>query len=128
MTGRGGWRVCTTPRCPEFTQGGGKCDDCKHKAEQKRGTARQRGYGKQHEQRFRPAVLARDPHCVCTDESHGHRSPCGKPSQHADHWPLSRRELTAAGEDPNDPKHGRGLCGPCHSSETAANQPGGFRL
>lgn len=127
MPGRRGYRICSVPGCPQFSQGG-KCPDCRAEAEQKRGTARQRGYGRQHEQRFRPAVLARDPHCVCTDESHGHRAPCGKPSVHADHWPLSRRDLVAAGEDPNDPKHGRGLCQPCHAKETANNpdQQGGW--
>ena len=125
MPGRGGWRVCSTPTCPEFTQGG-KCEDCRRKAERKRGTARQRGYGRQHEQRFRPVVLARDPHCVCIEEGHGHGSPCGKPSVHADHHPLSRRELVERGEDPNDPRHGRGLCTSCHSRSTATEQPGGW--
>lgn len=120
------WRICSTPGCPEFTQRGGKCDEHRREAEQRRGTARQRGYDKQHEQHFRPAVLARDPHCVCTDENHGHGAPCGKPSIHADHWPLSRRELVAQGEDPNDPKHGRGLCTSCHSRSTARAQPGGW--
>ena len=128
MPRRTGWRVCSTPGCPEFSDKGGKCDDHRREAEQRRGTARQRGYGRQHEQRFRPAVLARDPHCVCTDDSHGHGQPCGRPSVHADHWPLSRRELVTAGEDPNDPKHGRGLCQPCHAKETANNpdQQGGW--
>lgn len=126
MTARGGWRICSTPTCPEFTEGGGKCDDCRRKAEHKRGTARQRGYGKQHEQRFRPAVLTRDPHCVCTEQAHGHGPRCGQPSQHADHWPLSRRELVDAGLDPDDPKHGRGLCQRCHAQETAVAQPGGW--
>jgi 5-methylcytosine-specific restriction protein A len=45
---------------------------------------------------------------------------------HADHWPLSRRQLAAQGMNPNDPKHGRGLCTPCHSRETARDQPGGW--
>lgn len=118
-------RVCSVPGCPEYTQSG-RCDDHRRQAEQRRGTARQRGYDTQHEQRFRPVVLARDPRCVCTDEGHGHGIPCGKPSVHADHHPLSRRELVEQGEDPNDPKHGRGLCGPCHSRSTAQDQPGGW--
>lgn len=127
MTRRTGWRVCSKPGCPEYTDQGGRCPDHRREAEQRRGTARQRGYGKQHETRFRPGVLARNPTCVCTEEDHGHDQPCGKSSLHADHWPLSRRELVAAGQDPDDPRHGRGLCGPCHSSETAQHQPGGFR-
>lgn len=128
MPGRRGYRICSVPGCPEFTDRGGRCEDHRRQAEQKRGTARQRGYGKLHEQRFRPGVLARDPHCVCTDEGHGHGTPCGKPSVHADHHPLSRRQLVDQGEDPNDPKHGRGLCHSCHSRSTSTEQPGGFRL
>jgi 5-methylcytosine-specific restriction protein A len=119
------WRVCSAPGCPQYTQAG-RCSEHRREAEQRRGSARQRGYGKKHETRFRPGVLARDPRCVCTDEDHGHGSPCGQQSVHADHWPLSRRELTTAGKDPDDPANGRGLCQPCHSSETAVHQPGGW--
>ncbi|TXS35732.1 holin [Streptomyces sp. or43] len=126
MARRAGWRVCSNPGCPEYTDQGSRCTEHRREAERKRGTAQQRGYGGQHRTRFRPAVLARDPNCACTDPSHGHAVPCGQPSVHADHWPRSRRELTAQGLDPNDPQHGRGLCPPCHSSETAANQPGGW--
>ncbi|MDX2749638.1 holin [Streptomyces scabiei] len=125
MGRRTGWRVCSVPGCPEFTQAG-RCDEHRREAEAKRGTARQRGYGRQHETEFRPGVLAKHPTCVCTDTTHGHAAPCRKPSKHADHWPLDRRELVARGLDPNDPVHGRGLCGPCHSSETAQHQPGGW--
>jgi 5-methylcytosine-specific restriction protein A len=127
MPRRTGWRVCSVPGCPEFSQGG-RCPEHRSEAEQRRGTARQRGYGKQHEQRFRPAVLARDPLCVCTEESHGHGTPCAQRSVHADHWPLSRRELEAQGKDPDDPANGRGLCTSCHSKETANNpdQQGGW--
>jgi 5-methylcytosine-specific restriction protein A len=125
MPRRGGWRVCCRPGCPEFSQGG-RCDGCRAEAEKQRGTAKQRGYGGQHLTRFRPGVLAKDPLCVCTEEDHGHPDPCGQPSKHADHHPLSRRELVQQGQDPNDTKHGRGLCGPCHSKETAQHQPGGF--
>jgi 5-methylcytosine-specific restriction protein A len=126
MTRRTGWRVCSTPGCPEFTDQGGRCEDHRREAEAKRGTAKQRGYGGQHLTRFRPGVLAKDPTCVCTEEGHDHPDPCGQPSKHADHWPLSRRELVEQRLDPNDPKHGRGLCHSCHSKETATLQPGGF--
>ncbi|MER6531170.1 holin [Streptomyces sp. NPDC001508] len=119
------WRVCSTPGCPEYTQQG-KCDAHRRAAEQRRGSARQRGYDRQHETRFRRPVLQRDPNCVCTDEAHGHSNPCGQPSRHADHYPQDRRALVAAGLDPNDPKHGRGLCTSCHSKSTAAEQPGGW--
>ena len=120
--------VCSTPGCPEYTDRGGRCDGCRTEAEQRRGSATQRGYGTAHRTRFRTAVLARDPHCVCTDTSHGHSDPCGQTSRHADHWPMSRRELVAAGLDPNGPQHGRGLCHSCHSKETARTpgQAGGW--
>ena len=117
--------VCSTPGCPEYTRGG-RCADCQTKAEQRRGSSTERGYGSRHRNDFRTAVLARDPTCVCTTEDHNHDQPCGQRSRHADHYPRDRRELAAAGEDPNDPRHGRGLCGPCHSRETARHQPGGW--
>lgn len=117
MGRRTGWRVCSTPGCPEYTDRGGKCDEHRAQAEKQRGTARQRGYGRDHETRFRPGVLAKHPVCVLCGE---------RPSVHADHHPHSRRELQARGLDPNDPRHGRGLCQPCHSSETAKAQPGGW--
>lgn len=113
---RRGLRVCSTPGCPEYTEGG-KCAGCKGDAERRRGTSTQRGYGSAHRRRFRAAVLDRDPECTV----------CGQaPSRHADHHPLSRRELEQQGLDPNDPRYGRGLCGACHSTETAAHQPGGW--
>ena len=111
--------MCSTPGCPEYTDQGGRCLDHRQQAEARRGTARQRGYGREHEQRFRPGVLARDRTCVLCSTA---------PSVHADHHPLSRRELVEQGLDPNDPRHGRGLCHSCHSKETAAHQPGGFNL
>lgn len=126
MPRRTAWKVCSTPGCPEFTDQGGRCPEHRAEAEQRRGTARQRGYGRGHERRFRPGVLARNPACVCTEQGHGHAALCGQPSVHADHWPLDRRELVARGLDPDDPRHGRGLCGPCHSSHTASAQPGGW--
>jgi len=130
MPRRTGWRVCSTPGCPEFSDRGGKCDDHRREAEQRRGTARQRGYGGGHETRFRPGVLARDPICVCpgcpmcSDAD----SACGRDSEHADHWPLSKRELILRGLDHNDPARGRGLCGLCHASSTANEMPGDFGI
>ncbi|MDH6709759.1 5-methylcytosine-specific restriction protein A [Kitasatospora sp. MAA19] len=108
--------ICTVAGCPELTTGG-RCPTHQAAAEQARGTRTQRGYGTGHQRRFRPGVLARDPVCVLCHQ---------QPSQHADHWPLSRRELVAAGHDPDDPQHGRGLCHSCHSRETARHQPGGW--
>ncbi|MDT0477387.1 holin [Streptomyces sp. DSM 41014] len=108
-------RICSTPGCPEYTAQG-RCPDCRAAADQARGGARARGYGRAHEG-FRAAVLARDPECVLCHNA---------PSVHADHWPIDRRELVRRGDDPNDPQHGRGLCQPCHSTETAREQPGGW--
>lgn len=102
------WSPCSQPRCPTLTPPGqSRCPD--HAYDRHRPTARQRGYGRGHETRFRPGVLAREPYCRL----------CYAPSKVADHWPLTRRELVARGEDPDDPKHGRGLCIRCHNRETA---------
>ena len=110
-------KPCPTPRCPELTAGG-PCAACTAKREQQRGTAAQRGYGRSHVKRFRPAVLAKN-HGLCVLCSIAAATV-------ADHWPRSRRELELAGLDPNDPAHGRPLCSHCHSVETARLQPGGW--
>lgn len=118
-------RVCPVPGCPELTSGG-RCEGHTRQAEDRRGSARARGYGRAHTNRFRPGVLRRDPLCVCTDEGHGHHGQCLAASTVADHHPLSRRELVAARMDPNDPANGRGLCKGCHDRSTAVHQPGGW--
>jgi len=126
MPKRTRYTVCTVNGCPEYSDRGGRCDAHRAAADRARGTAQQRGYGKEHRTRFRPGVLARDPSCVCTETSHGHPEPCGQASVHADHHPLSRRELVDAGHDADDPRHGRGLCHSCHAKATAQHQPGGW--
>lgn len=109
-------RVCPVPGCPNLTQGG-RCPTCTKQADRARGTATQRGYTSTGHRAFREAVLARDPICkVCLT----------RPSTVADHYPTSRRDLIAQGADPNDARHGRGLCHTCHSTETAKHQPGGW--
>lgn len=118
-------KTCSTPGCPELVASG-RCTAHQQQAEQRRGTARQRGYGRAHQLRFRPGVLRRDPLCVCEDQAHGHGPRCLAPSTIADHWPRSRRELVAAGADPNDPANGRGICKLCHDRHTAVAQPGGW--
>lgn len=117
MARRSGWRVCTVAGCPEFTEGG-RCPAHRAEAEQRRGTARERGYGGRTWTRARRAVLDRDPMCVLG---------CGRPATVADHWPTSRRDLLAQGvTDPDAPHRMRGICQPCHSRETAQHQPGGW--
>jgi len=113
---------CGTP-----TRQSGRCASCRTTADQRRGTAEARGYDNQHRARFRPGVLTRHPTCQCTRAGHhNHGATCDRRSQHADHYPRDRRQLVALGLDPNDPKHGRGLCHICHSGETALLQPGGW--
>jgi 5-methylcytosine-specific restriction enzyme A len=117
--------VCPVAGCAEVTTGG-RCGSHRRQAEQYRGSARQRGYGRQHETRFRPGVLKRDPLCVCTDQSHDHGPRCPAQSTVADHHPRDRRQLVALHLDPDDPQYGRGLCKGCHDRHTAAAQPGGW--
>lgn len=110
-------RVCSEPGCHVLTTAG-RCEDCQRKAEQQRGSAADRGYSGKAWRFARGVVLRRDPVCVL----------CGvRFSTVADHWPVSRRDLVAMGiADPDAPHRLRGLCGPCHSSETAREQPGGW--
>jgi len=118
-------RTCSTPGCPALVTSG-RCSGCTQAAEQRRGSATSRGYGRRHRTRFRAQVLARDPLCVCTSPDCGHGERCYAPSTVADHHPRDRRELVRLGLDPDDPDHGRGLCASCHGRHTAAAQPGGW--
>lgn len=118
---------CPTPGCPELRdRTTGDCPSghaaAKRRSAQRltdaqRPSARARGYDRAHERLFRAPVLRRDPTCTSPG--------CTAPSVHADHWPHSRRELIAMGENPNDPKWGRGLC-PSHHSAHTASSDGGF--
>lgn len=129
-----GWTVCTTPGCPTMVPPDAttrRCPTCEADADRARGTAARRGYGHAHRTRFRAGVLAKHPTCQCTD---GHTDPrlshppgrCPRWSTVADHWPLGRDELVAAGMDPDDPRYGRGLCASCDRPQTARRQPGGW--
>jgi 5-methylcytosine-specific restriction protein A len=118
--------VCTTSGCPHLTAGG-RCSECRAKAEQARGSAYQRGYGGRSWETSRTAVLTRDPLCVCVDDAHGHGEPCGAPSKVSDHWPDERRDLVTAGvADPDAPERMRGLCPGCHNRKTGTTRPGGW--
>lgn len=116
--------------CKKLTANKGRCDTCKpvdHAAKNaRRPSPAERGYTGKHRSEFRPAVLNRNPTCVCTEDWCPHEGVCGQPSIRADHHPHSRKELIAMGEDPNDPKWGRGLCPGCDSRQTARRQPGGW--
>jgi hypothetical protein len=71
-------------------------------------------------------VLAKHPRCVCAGECGKHDTLCAAVATVADHHPLERDELVAAGLNPNDPRHGRGLCAPCHGGKTARTRPAGW--
>lgn len=110
-------RRCTTAGCAGTpVPPSAKCEQCQGRA-RPRVSATAQGYGAEHRERFRAAVLARDPVCVLCKRA---------PSVHADHWPRSKKELRAAGLDDHHPAYGRGLCAPCHSTETAQHQPAGW--
>ena len=102
-------RVCSTPGCPTLHHGTGKCPGCiagYDRARRPNGNP----YTTTGHRTFRAIVLTRDPTCMH----------CGtRPSTVADHHPLERWQLIEQGLDPNDPKHGQGLCSSCHSSKTA---------
>lgn len=119
-------RVCPALGCPELVQSG-PCAAHRRQADRRRGTRQQRGYGAEHEHRFRRGVLRRDPLCVC-DGTHCQHRPglCYTASTVADHWPRDKRELRALGLDEHDPRYGRGLCKACHDRHTAHAQPGGW--
>jgi 5-methylcytosine-specific restriction protein A len=119
--------VCPTSGCHNLTPGG-RCPDCRTEAEQRRGSAAQRGYSGRHWTTARRACLLRDPLCVCTDAGHGHDGrQCIAPSTVADHHPTSRRDLIVLGvTDPDAPHRLRGICSRCHNKHTAHEQPGGW--
>jgi len=100
------------------------------RTDNRRGSAAARGYDREHDERFRQGVFDlygdRCVEKVLTDHfegtNHGGIVECGRPATHADHYPKSRRELEAAGLDPNDPRHGRPLCEHHHNSHTGRTQ------
>jgi 5-methylcytosine-specific restriction enzyme A len=112
-------RICSVAGCPRIHDGttGSRCPDHAKQADRVH-WARTRGYNtKAHRVTFRLAVLQKDPICVLCHLA---------VSTVADHYPKSREDLIQLAMNPDDPRHGRGLCEPCHNTETAANQPGGW--
>lgn len=108
------WKVCNVSGCPELTTTP-KCEA--HAIERERTRVRDGAYATAGHRAFRTLVLHRDPICVLCHVA---------VATDADHYPKDRKQLVLEGLDPNDPKHGRGLCHSCHSKETALHQPGGW--
>jgi 5-methylcytosine-specific restriction protein A len=114
------------PPCPNYVGhtrvGQWLCDEhdrASRKATDKaRGTAHQRGYGAKHRRLFAAEVLRRDLICQCTTCT-DHQGRCLAQSEHADHYPRTRKAIVQAGDDPYDPAYGRGLCERCHNRHTA---------
>lgn len=108
------------PSCGAVVPAGIRCPDCDRTRRARDVDERKadlRAYWtRAHRRRFRQAVLDRDPLCVS----------CGRVATVADHWPRTRKQLIEAGEDPNDPAFGRGLCVSCHNKWTARSMPGGW--
>lgn len=113
-----GSRICSLPGCPVIHDGtgGSRCPEHTRQAKQDH-WARTRAYSSREHRAFREQVLTKDPVCVLCSMA---------VSTVADHYPHSREDLITLGMNPNDPRHGRGLCKPCHDTETARNQPGGW--
>lgn len=110
-------KVCNVPGCPELFEGaGGRCHT--HSLQARRNRDSNRVYGTKGHRTFRAAVLTRDPVCTICHKAM---------ATVADHHPLDRKTLVETGRNPNDPKHGRGLCATCHNTWTAHTTPAGFR-
>jgi 5-methylcytosine-specific restriction protein A len=103
---------CTHPTCSELVPGGGRCPDHRQAFERNRGSAAARGYGPKWKL-IRGSYLKR--HSTCVD--------CGAPATEADHAPVSRRALVAAGvEHPDADEHLQARCRPCHSRRGALEE------
>lgn len=96
---------------------GGVCARHYRQADHARGTARERGYDAEHREHFRLPVLERDgPRCAIRD--------CTTAATVADHYPRTRKQIIADGDDPNNPDYGRALCKRHHDSHTASTSIG----
>lgn len=103
-------RRCTgSPTCPNPAELGGKCREHAAEVEARRGTSRDRGYGRQWAKRRRRFLLE---HPYCS------RPGCGSPATVADHV-EPRRALVARGvTDPDADRRLVPLCASCHSEAT----------
>lgn len=119
MSPRKALSVCSQPGCPALCSGG-RCDVHKREAEQRRGSARQRGYNRAWE-RTRAAYLRDHPMCEC---------------DHCAALPYAQRPAATDvdhidGLGPNGPRghdstNLRAMAHAHHSRRTAHDQPGGW--
>lgn len=112
-------RPCTTPGCPGRAVTG-RCARClggrQGNSRLRVPTTAERGYSSQWRAR-RLDYLSAHPTCAL----------CPRMATIADHYPVSRRELLAAGAaDPDAAEHLRPLCIDCHNRQTGLRQPGGW--
>jgi 5-methylcytosine-specific restriction protein A len=107
--------VCITAGCTKAAPPGqSRCEEHRlatnRQADQRRPNSAARGYGDRW-RRVRAAFIRDNPTCI----------DCGAASTDADHAPLSRRALLAAGvTDPDQPQFLEPRCRACHSRKTAA--------
>lgn len=93
--------------------------EARHRRNENANGANRNPYATVGHRRFRAAVLARDPRCVCMGECGRHEGICGRPATVADHFPRERIEIIQDGDDPDNPAYGRGVCVVCHNAKTA---------
>jgi 5-methylcytosine-specific restriction protein A len=106
-------RLCPGCRRTLIASPATRCADCAKAADRARGSRQQRGYGPEH-QRWRAAVLARDPWCVACLARGVYTE-----STVADHIVALRR---GGGFDL---ENGQGLCSRCHGVKSV-RQDGGL--
>lgn len=108
MSPRRARRPCSATECGNWAVDRGLCAGHARAREDDRGSASDRGYGARW-RAIRERFLAENPWCL----------DCGRAAEVADHAPISRRELVAAGDpDPDDPSHLEPRCTSCHNSRT----------
>lgn len=105
---------CPRPRCPHASPCPVHVPAARREVDAARGSAAARGYDRKWRRNSARFLAA---HPVCRD--------CGGRSEQADHWPLSRRQLVAAGvEHPDAWERLVPRCTSCHSSRTAREHSG----
>lgn len=121
MSPRKALKVCSQPGCPELTPEG-RCDAHRREAEQRRGSASQRGYNRAWE-RTRAAYLKDHPVCECDDCAAlpYTQRPAATDVDHID-------GLGPNGPRGHDPANLRAYAHACHSRRTARDQPGGWNI